>query len=63
MTPAEFKLARQTLGLSADQAAMVLDYGARSRIYELEGGTAIPARVERLMRLYLAGVRPDDWPT
>jgi len=64
MTQAEFKQARITLGLTPVQCAAMLDYGFQSRISEIESGTRVPgARAVRLMRAYLAGYRPDDWPT
>lgn len=63
MTPAEFKEARITLGLTPTQCAAMLDYGFQSRISGIERGANPPgARVVRLMRAYLAGYRPDDWP-
>ena len=63
MTAAEFKQARHTLGLTALQAANMLGYGAATRISEIENGKRSPsASVVRLLRAYLDGYRPDDWP-
>ena len=63
MTPAEFREARQTLGLDQSQEADVLGYGAQARISEIERGARAPsASVLRLLRAYLDGYRPADWP-
>ena len=63
MTPAQFKQARKSLGLGPVQAARLLGYGSRSRISEIENGRRNPGdAVVLLMRAYLAGYRPDDWP-
>ena len=63
MTPAEIKAAREALGLTQAQIAPLLGYGSQSRIAEIEGGKkrAGPA-VIRLLRAYLDGYRPSDWP-
>ena len=63
MTPAQFKEARQSLGLTPPQAADLLGYGSRTRISEVEHGRkAASASVILLLRAYLAGYRPADWP-
>lgn len=63
MNPAQFKEARQTLGLDQRQAAALLGYGNATRISEIEAGKRNPsASVVRLLRAYLDGYRPDDWP-
>ena len=63
MTPAQFKLARQSLGLDPVQAARLLGYGCRSRISEIEHGRRNPSdAVVMLLSAYLSGYRPDDWP-
>lgn len=67
MTPHEFGEARRKLGLSCSQLARLLDTDAQTvRRYEMDEDAATarkPApRVVRLMRAYLAGYRPDDWP-
>jgi hypothetical protein len=62
MTPAEIKQARQSLGLSAVQMAPLLGYGAASRVYEIETSKQAGAAVVRLLRAYLDGYRPADWP-
>ena len=63
MTPTELKQARKTLGLTPQQMADMLGYGAKTRISEIENGKANPsAAVIRLMRAYVDGYRPSDWP-
>lgn len=63
MTPTEFKQARQSLGLSPEEAATLLGYGNRSRVYEIEGGSRRPSKaVLLLLEAYLAGYRPEGWP-
>ena len=67
MTPAEFKEARQKLGLTQSQMANVLDSDARAiRAIESDPETSKhrrPApRMARLIKAYLSGYRPPDWP-
>lgn len=67
MTHAEIKQARHRLGLTTRQLAEMLDTDPQSvRRMELppDRSTSRPAppRVARLVRAYLAGYRPDDWP-
>ena len=63
MTPEQFKQARQSLGLTQAQAAPMLGYGSANRISEIENGQRnAGAAVVQLLRAYLAGYRPDDWP-
>lgn len=63
MTPAEIREARQTLGLTQPQIAPLLGYGSKSRVAELESGARNPSdTVIRLLRAYLDGYRPKDWP-
>ena len=63
MTPAEFKQARSNLGLNQSQLAALLGYGTYSRISELEGGRSpITDQCARLMKAYVDGYRPSDWP-
>jgi transcriptional regulator with XRE-family HTH domain len=61
MTGAEFKQAREALGLTGAQAAALMGYGDRSRIYAIEARPVVPPQAARLMRAYLDGYRPDDW--
>lgn len=63
MTPAEIREARKTLGLNQSQLAALLGYGAAARISEVERGERTPSdAVTRLLRAYLDGYRPEDWP-
>jgi len=63
VTPEQIKQARESLGLTPEEIAPLLGYGHRSRIYELENGERnIGASAELLLRAYLSGYRPDDWP-
>ena len=63
MTPAEFKQARQSLGLTQTQAAQVLGYGNATRISEIENGQRkAGAAVLKLLRAYLDGYRQPYWP-
>lgn len=68
MTPREFRQARQTLGLSLDQMALMLGYGGeyvnrKKQVHQLETGERpIREPVRRLMEAYLSGYRPGDWP-
>lgn len=66
MTPAAFKEARHTLGLTLSQAARLLGYQgkhAMQQVRQMESGDrAIRAPQVRLMRAYLDGYRPEDWP-
>lgn len=63
MTPDEIRAARQQLGLTQAHLARVLGYGDHMRVHEIETGKRTPSdAVVRLLRAYLAGYRPDDWP-
>lgn len=66
MTPADFKSARHTLGLTLSQAARLLGYDgahAMQQVRKMESGErAIRPPQARLMRAYLDGYRPEDWP-
>lgn len=63
MTPAEFKQARQSLGLSGRDLAPLLGYSRAASIYDIEAGRQVPgAAVLLLLRAYLDGYRPADWP-
>lgn len=64
MTPNEIRDALKTLGLTQRQAAPLLGYGDQSRISDLVCGREKPgAAVVLLLRAYLDGYRPPDWPT
>ncbi len=64
MTPAEFKQARHSLGLSASELGRVLNTDPRTiRKWEHEDGTRPPNPVAcRAMEWMLAGWRPPQWP-
>ena len=67
MTPAALKEARHTLGLSCQQLAALLDTDPQSirRMEQRETAKTFrrPApRMVRLIRAYLDGYRPSDWP-
>lgn len=69
MTPAQFKQARLTLGLSTTQMADMLRRNAstpnagRNYISRVETGRApIVPLVAAMVRAYLSGYRPGDWP-
>jgi len=63
MTPAAFKAARLSLGLTAAQAAPLFGLGDPARIFNIEAAnsTAVPAWHGLLMQSYIAGYRPADW--
>ena len=62
MTPADLKAARHSLGLTASQLGALMHVGI-SDIYRIEAGTRPPpVRYLELLRAYLSGYRPDDWP-
>jgi transcriptional regulator with XRE-family HTH domain len=67
MTPTEFRHARRELGLSVRQFAEMLgvepEAVRRMEIQFGEGGhRPIRGSIERLIRAYLDGYRPPDWP-
>lgn len=63
MTPAEIAAARATLGLTQAQLSAVMGLRGPATISEWERGReAIGGSNVRLLRAYLAGYRPPDWP-
>ena len=67
MNPQQIKEARQSLRLTQSQLAAMLDTDPRAvRAMESDPSTSkhrTPApRMVRLLRAYLEGYRPDDWP-
>lgn len=63
MTPADITAARKSLSLTQGQLAALLGYSDKTRVSELERGVRDPGEsVVRLLRAYLDGYRPDDWP-
>lgn len=66
MTPSELKQAREALKFSHSQMARMLGYDAvkgAKKVRRMEkGARAISAAQARLVRAYLDGYRPADWP-
>ena len=67
MTPFEIKHARHTLGLSVSDLARLLDTDPQTvrRMEQSETASTFrrPApRMVRLVRAYMMGYRPPDWP-
>ena len=67
MTPNEIKEARQSLSLTVPQLAALLETDPQTirRMEQSETANTFrsPApRMARLIRAYLSGYRPDDWP-
>ena len=63
MTPAEFKEARQKLGLDQAEMARMLGFTRPAQVSDMERSVKpITDQTARLMRAYIAGYRPDDWP-
>lgn len=71
MTPAEFRAAREEMGLNPAQMGEALGYaprGAHVRISELENGERLPRQAEVMMQLLLRVHRqaphllPENWP-
>jgi predicted transcriptional regulator len=63
MTPEEFRTYRLALGLTQKQLAPLLGYKHTPRIAELESGVREPtACAVLLLRAYMSGYRPPDWP-
>lgn len=63
MNQDEIKKARDTLRLTQDQLAAVMGLRGGITVSEWERGVRNPGDTAiRLIRAYLAGYRPDDWP-
>ena len=67
MTPSDVRYARQGLGLTIREFSVLLDTDASTiRKMELQESSSQyrrPApRMVRLIRAYLKGYRPPDWP-
>lgn len=64
----KLKAARETLGLTAQEMADMLDLKDPKAVNRWESPPdntthrPAPVRVSRLIQAYLAGYRPDDWP-
>lgn len=63
MKPGAVAAARKALGLTQAQLALVMGYGDKVRVSELErGARAASPAAARLIQAYLDGYRPADWP-
>lgn len=67
MTPAQFKAARLSLGLSVNQMAQMLGMSeVQVRRMEAHPDVAssrpVSPTTQRLVEAFLAGYRPQDWP-
>jgi DNA-binding transcriptional regulator YiaG len=63
MDPTEIRAQRKGLGLTQSQMAHVMGYGDRTRITEIENGRNNPSKsAVRLLKAYVDGYRPADWP-
>jgi len=68
MTPDEIRAARKALGLTQHQMAVLLGFAdqphTKNNLSKLERGskTLDPVRA-RLLRAYVDGYRPEDWPS
>jgi DNA-binding transcriptional regulator YiaG len=67
MTPDEIRRARVSLRLTQAQMGDVLETDAQSvRRWEMQPIAVThrppPARAVRLIKAYLSGYRPEDWP-
>jgi cytoskeletal protein RodZ len=66
MTPAEFRAARQSLGLSVNQMAALLEvHPTHVRHMEVDGTSnrRVMPVTEKLIRAYVDGYRPHNWPS
>lgn len=68
MTPEEIKQARIDLGLTVQQFGAMLDIRSPRAVLAYMAPVtsathkAPPVRLVRLVRAYMAGYRPNDWP-
>lgn len=62
MTPAEFRAARESLGLTQAQLAQAMGYGSQTRISEIESRAEVPPQTALLMRAFVLFGLPDQWP-
>ena len=62
MTPAEFREARQKLGLGPLEMCAALGYAPRKATISDFENKAVPPPVALLMRAFLTFGLPDDWP-
>lgn len=67
MTGDELRAAREALGLTQHQLAVLLGFAdqphTKNNVSKLERGEkTLDAARTRLVRAYVSGYRPDDWP-
>jgi DNA-binding transcriptional regulator YiaG len=62
MTPAEVTAAREALGLSRAQLAPLVGRKVRNVQQWERGDRTIDPAAVRLLRAYMEGYRPQDWP-
>lgn len=66
MTAAQIAKVRRQLGLTLEAMATMLGYQGKQRrqmMYDLEAGRRrLREPQRRLVKAYLDGYRPDDWP-
>jgi len=65
MTPQQFKEARQSLGLSLRQLALILNVNVRTvQKWEADDGTRPPNPIAtRVLSWLNDGFRPSEWPS
>ncbi len=61
MTGADFRAARDRLGLSGEELAARLGLSGKARIYEIEARAKVARPLALLMQALLDGWRPADW--
>lgn len=61
MTGSEFRAAREALGLSGAQMALILGYSGQPRISDIENRAEVPRPVALAVRAMLAFGLPDTW--
>ena len=61
MTPAEFRAARESLGLTQGQLAQAMGYGSQTRISEIEKRDEVPPQTALLMRAFVLFGLPETW--
>jgi len=63
MTGEEIRNARKQLGLTQAEFAVVVGYPSKTYVSDVEAERYQVSRpVEKLVRIYLSGYRPADWP-
>lgn len=60
MTPAEFRAARESLGLTQAQVAPYLGLGSAPRVSRAENANTVPTQTAIIMR-YLLNTPRDQW--